>query len=137
MAFAQAIRTGMGPQDLIQRIVTWADELKVDDSLLEVIPGAATAPPVNYVHHQGWVLVSFHNALWQLLHAQNLEKGVVDTVMSGGDTDTNVATCGALLGAVHGRNAIPGQWVECLLNCRLLSVKMLRPLVKMGCKAAL
>ncbi len=43
---------------------------------------------------------------------------VVDTVMRGGDTDTNAAICGALLGAVYGRNAIPGQWVESLLNCR-------------------
>ncbi|MCL4735256.1 MAG: ADP-ribosylglycohydrolase family protein, partial [Candidatus Omnitrophica bacterium] len=38
--------------------------------------------------------------------------------MRGGDTDTNAAICGALLGAVYGRNAIPGQWVESLLNCR-------------------
>ena len=44
--------------------------------------------------------------------------GVVDTVMRGGDTDTNGAICGALLGAVHGREAIPAQWVEKLLNCR-------------------
>ncbi|GMV64685.1 MAG: hypothetical protein AMXMBFR75_04900 [Candidatus Hinthialibacteria bacterium] len=43
---------------------------------------------------------------------------VVDTVMRGGDTDTNAAICGALLGAVYGRNAIPGQWTESLLNCR-------------------
>ena len=42
----------------------------------------------------------------------------MDTAMRGGDTDTNAAICGALLGAVHGRNAVPGQWVESLLKCR-------------------
>jgi len=42
----------------------------------------------------------------------------VDTVMRGGDTDTNAAVCGALLGAVWGRNVIPAQWSECALNCR-------------------
>ena len=61
------------------------------------------------------------NALWQLLHASNLEEAVVDTVMRGGDTDTNAAICGALLGAVHGREAIPDRWTECLRNCRPLA----------------
>lgn len=64
------------------------------------------------------MLTAFRNALWQLLHATNLEEAVVDTVMRGGDTDTNAAICGALLGAVHGRNAAPGQWVDSLLKCR-------------------
>jgi hypothetical protein len=42
----------------------------------------------------------------------------VDTVTCGGDTDTNAAIDGALLGAVYGREAIPAQWVESLLSCR-------------------
>jgi len=43
---------------------------------------------------------------------------MVDTVMRGGDIDTNAAICGALLGAVWGGNAITDQWTECVLNCR-------------------
>jgi ADP-ribosyl-[dinitrogen reductase] hydrolase len=118
MAIAHAIRTGTGPQDIYQRILAWADEMKVDGALLEATKGAATAPPVDYVHHQGWVLIAFRNALWQLLHAPNLEEGMVDTIMRGGDTDTNGAICGALLGAVYGREAIPDQWVMSVLSCR-------------------
>lgn len=38
-----------------------------------------------------------------------------------GDTDTNAAICGALLGTVRGRDAIPAQWTECLLNCGLVA----------------
>ena len=64
------------------------------------------------------MLIAFHNALYQLLHAENLEEGVVDTVMRGGDTDTNAAICGALLGAVYGRDAIPKQWFQSVLTCR-------------------
>ena len=59
---------------------------------------------------RGGFLTAFRNALWQLLHATNLEEAVVDTVMRGGDTDTDAAICGALLGALWGRNAIPDQW---------------------------
>lgn len=39
-------------------------------------------------------------------------------MMRGGDTDTNAAIAGALLGAVYGRDAIPVQWFDKLLKCR-------------------
>jgi ADP-ribosylglycohydrolase len=55
----------------------------------------------------GWVLIALQNAFWQLLHAATLEEGVIDTISRGGDTDTTAAIAGALLGAVHGRQAIP------------------------------
>lgn len=118
MAIAHAVRRGCDGRDLYELIVTWAEDIKVDESLLEAVRGAAESPPADYVHQQGWVLTAFRNALWQLLHASNLEEAVVDTVMHGGDTDTNAAICGALLGAVHGRDAVPNQWVQSLLNCR-------------------
>jgi ADP-ribosylglycohydrolase len=118
MAIAHAIRTGTGSKELYQQILDWAKEMKGDESLLEAITGASTAPPTNYVQHQGWVLIAFRNALWQLLHAPNFEEGVVDTVMRGGDTDTNAAICGALLGAVYGKEAVPDQWAKSVLNCR-------------------
>ena len=73
---------------------------------------------MDYVHQPGWVLIAFQNALYQLLHAPSLEIGIVDTIMCGGDIDTNATICGALLGAVYGRAAIPVQWLESLQNCR-------------------
>jgi hypothetical protein len=39
-------------------------------------------------------------------------------VGQGGDTDTNAAICGALLGAARGRGAIPARWTRVLLACR-------------------
>ena len=118
MAIAHAVRTGIGAHGLYDQIVLWAEEMDADNSLMEAILGAAEAPPGDYIHRQGWVLIAFRNALWQLLHAPNLEEAVADTIMRGGDTDTNAGICGALLGAVWGRNAIPAQWTECILNCR-------------------
>ena len=66
----------------------------------------------------GWVLLAFHNALYQLAHASTFEQAVVDTVMGGGDTDTNGAICGALMGAVLGLSAIPEGWRIKVLNCK-------------------
>ncbi len=118
MAIALAVKTGIGAFDLYEQIVAWAEEMEVDPTLMEAITGAAQGPPADFVHHQGWVLIAWHNALWRLLHARTLEEAVTATVMQGGDTDTNAAICGALLGAVHGGAAIPTQWTECLQDCR-------------------
>ena len=118
MAVAQAIGARKGAKELYQQIKDWAREMPVDSRLTKAIRDAAKSPPADYLHQQGWVIIAFQNALWQLLHAVSLEDGVVDTVMRGGDTDTNAAIAGALLGAVHGRNAIPIRWIDKLLNCR-------------------
>ncbi|MGI9323231.1 MAG: ADP-ribosylglycohydrolase family protein [Pseudomonadales bacterium] len=118
MAIAQAIKTGAAPDDLHQQIVQWAKDMNAVPPLMSAIQQSVEAPPEDYIKLQGWVLVAFQNALWQLLHAPNLEAGVVDTVMRGGDTDTNAAISGALLGAVYGLDAIPSQWKEKILHCR-------------------
>ena len=118
MAIAHAVRYGCDARNLYEQVVTWATDMDVEESLLDAVQGASTEPPADYVQQQGWLMIAFRNALWQLLHASNLEEGIVGTVMRGGDTDTNAAICGALLGAVYGRNAIPAQWSERILNCR-------------------
>ncbi len=118
MAIADAIRTGPTPSELYDKILVWAEEMNVSPDLLRVIEAASDGKPSDFITLQGWVLIAFQNALWQLLHAPNLEEAVVDTVGCGGDTDTNAAICGALLGAVHGRDAVPERWTEALLNCR-------------------
>ena len=64
------------------------------------------------------MLVALQNAFYRLLHADSLNEGVVATVRSGADADTNGAICGALLGAVHGRDALPAQWRRMIITCR-------------------
>ncbi len=118
MAIAYAIESGASARDVYEKVVAWALEMDVAPGLMRVIQAAAVEPPADYHAQMGWVLIALQNVLWQLLHAPNLEEAVVDTVMRGGDTDTNAAICGALLGAVYGREAVPAQWVECVLKCR-------------------
>jgi ADP-ribosyl-[dinitrogen reductase] hydrolase len=118
MGIAHAIKSGCDSKELYQRIRQGAVDMPVEPALLDTIDKAADERPADYVHQQGWVLIAFQNALYQLLHAPSLEECVVDTIMRGGDTDTNAAICGALLGAVFGREAIPAQWLDSLQNCR-------------------
>ncbi len=115
---AEAVRGG-GPSDRLHAYLReLAARMPLEASLCDVLDRAAVSPPEDFMTHQGWVLVAFQNAIWQLLHAPGFEEGVVDTVMRGGDTDTNAAICGALLGAVYGSGAVPSQWREAVLACR-------------------
>jgi ADP-ribosyl-[dinitrogen reductase] hydrolase len=116
MAIATAVETDVDERELYALIREWSATM--EPSVRMVVERSSSAPPAEYQHQMGWVLIAFGNALWQLLHSENLEEGVVDTVMRGGDTDTNAAIAGALLGAVRGRTAIPQQWERAILNCR-------------------
>src|ERR1017187_8438881 len=118
MAIARAISHQKSPLEAYENIKLWATEMNVEKTLMKAILDAQNSVPADYVHQQGWVIIAFQNALWQLLNAPSLEEGVVDTVMRGGDTDTNAAIAGALLGAAYGRHALPSQWVTKILSCR-------------------
>jgi ADP-ribosylglycohydrolase len=118
MSIADAISRLKSPQKIYEDIKCWATEMRVEKPLMTAILDAAQSAPANYVQQQGCVIIAFQNALWQLLNAPSLEEAVVDTVMRGGDTDTNSAIAGALLGAAYGRNSLPKQWIERILSCR-------------------
>ncbi|MBV5328994.1 MAG: ADP-ribosylglycohydrolase family protein [Chlorobium sp.] len=87
------------------------------------------APSADFLSHSGRVLIAFHDALWQLLHAPSLEEAIVDTVARGGDTDTNAAICGALLRAIYGIDEAPLRWKVPVLQCcpEVGSPRVLRP----------
>jgi len=74
--------------------------------------------PGEFVHQQGRVLVAFQNAFRHLGIGTPIEDALIETVGEGGDTDTNGAICGALLGAAQGRTAIPVRWSMAVLACR-------------------
>jgi ADP-ribosylglycohydrolase len=120
-AVATAIAEGGSPQSCYEAALAEAARSQAEADVRKALEDARHGPPADYCGQKmGWVLIALQNAFWQLLHAQSLEEGVVDTVMRGGDTDTNAAIAGALLGAVHGRSAVPSRWVHALLSCRPL-----------------
>ena len=81
--------------------------------------GAAGAQP-EYEKNIGWVVIALQNAFFHL-GKSGFESTLLATVASGGDTDTNAAIAGALLGAAHGREAVPPRWILPLLACRPLA----------------
>jgi ADP-ribosylglycohydrolase/fructose-1,6-bisphosphatase/inositol monophosphatase family enzyme len=83
--------------------------------------------PADFFAHPTWTLVTLQNAFY-CLKTLSLEEAIVQTVARGGDTDTNAAVAGALVGACHGREAVPARWLLAVLACRpLAEAGALRP----------
>jgi ADP-ribosylglycohydrolase/fructose-1,6-bisphosphatase/inositol monophosphatase family enzyme len=127
VAVSHAIREGDGPEAAWRAAVGWATGAGAARLVVEALEAARLGPPVCHGESQGWVKVALQNAFHELLHAPSLEEGVVATVRRGGDTDTNAAIAGALLGAVHGREAVPAQWRVMVLSCRPLPPRAKKP----------
>lgn len=72
-------------------------------------------PPVG---HNGWVLTALRGAFYHLAMGHSFEMALVETINRGGDTDTNAAITGALVGTAQGLHAIPTRWRRTVLNCR-------------------
>lgn len=114
-ALAGADRRGMIETALRIADTAGAEALSVAAALREA---AAGGPPADFQHSMGWVLIAFQNAFFHLAAGAALEPALIETVGQGGDTDTNAAIAGALLGAADGRACLPVRWVMPVLTCR-------------------
>jgi ADP-ribosylglycohydrolase len=123
------VKNGGSPSEAYEQLLVNADRLGVCPDVKRTVDASAKSPPADYLSKQGWVLVAFGNAIYQLLHASSAEEAIVDTVIRGGDTDTNAAICGALVGAVYGLESLPERWVKTVLSCRpaVDNAKAMRP----------
>lgn len=124
-AFAAAISSGIAghsPRIMWETAFEHADccpgTALGSEVVRERLKSAESEPPYEFYDQMGWVLTAFQNAFFHLLTGKTLESAIIWTVGSGGDTDTNAAICGALLGATQGRTAIPDRWREPILSCR-------------------
>lgn len=68
--------------------------------------------PVTRPGETGYAVHCVEIALWFATHGRALEDALVYLAQAGGDTDTNAAVAGALLGARDGETAIPHRWMD-------------------------
>lgn len=64
----------------------------------------------------GYIGFAFQNAFYQLLNNKSNKSGfyngLIQTILLGGDTDTNACIAGALLGACYGISCISSRWIK-------------------------
>ena len=71
----------------------------------------------------GFCLFAAGIALQVVVEAASFEEGLRDVVSLGGDTDTNAAVAGALLGAREGLGAVPAGWLDRLAEREALTAE--------------
>lgn len=74
--------------------------------------------PVAVPGEAGYVVHCVEIAFWFVTHDRALEDALMYLAQAGGDTDTNAAVAGALLGARHGEVALPPRWVDQLVGAQ-------------------
>ncbi len=100
---------------------------KYSVTVVSALEAAAQGFPRDYESHMGHVLLCLHNAFSCLLSGLGLVEGIRKSALAGGDTDTNAAVAGALLGAACGENELPSAWKAAILSCRPIEGTCLRP----------
>lgn len=71
--------------------------------------------PADLQHRMGWVITTLQNAFHHLMRATPLAEEALPATVApcvGQQPDTNAAICGALLGALQGRDAVPAAMAQ-------------------------
>lgn len=110
---ADAIEHGLRGDDLFARACAFAKGSPIEATLAACRDGL----PASDGRNQGWVRIAMQHAYCHLLRGSRLPDALAETVLCGGDTDTNAAIVGGLLGAAQGIDAVPMQWGATVLAC--------------------
>src|SRR5204863_5357903 len=94
----------------------WADSM-ANAEVNEWLSDAEENNDVPYHPLAGFVKIGFTHAFRHLLHGSNFEEALRETLLGGGDTDTNACIVGGLVGAACGASSIPIELRNAVLNC--------------------
>ncbi len=95
------------------RDASWLDE-RIEDVVVPASAGLRDQAERRAAQDGAFVLASLAMGLTAYFSAESFAEGLVWAVNTGGDTDTNGAVAGALLGARFGAAAIPARWLDAL-----------------------
>lgn len=68
--------------------------------------------PEKLLRPTGYVVDSFHCALYSIRSTDNFADAIITATNMGGDSDTIAAITGGLAGAKYGLSNIPKKWVD-------------------------
>lgn len=115
IALAQALKGRViGFQPLADFINALGADPRVAEAVLDAEGRSLEELALSQPHRMGYTLKAMQVGLWTLHYAQGFEKTLTEVVNEGGDTDTNGAIAGAVLGSLYGETAVPKRWRECV-----------------------
>jgi ADP-ribosyl-[dinitrogen reductase] hydrolase len=115
-----ALVRGESAEDAAQAALTAVDDLEGGEELEFLVEAVGGSRAIDGPD-QGFCLFTAGAAFQALLRPGDVENELRRVVSLGGDTDTNAAVAGALLGARDGAKRLPARWLE-----RLRDVEAIR-----------
>lgn len=113
---------GEPAEDSVRSALTAVEALEGGEELEYLVEAAGSPRPIDGPD-QGFVLFTAGIAFQALLRGGDAETELRRVVSLGGDTDTNAAVAGALLGARDGIGGLPAAWLERLLDHDAISAE--------------
>lgn len=118
------------PHGILKRAIDRAQEEEVVDVLQQV--RRKEERKVDEKSTKGWTLHALYCAFWAAVHHDSYEDAIDEVILRGGDTDTNAAIAGALLGARLGFDAMNAEArtssnIAMMLLCETENGDMPRP----------
>ncbi len=110
LAVASLVR-GVAAERAVIDAVTAVGAREGGEELEYLVEAAGRVRPVDGPD-MGFTLFTAGLALQVVAERSSVEEGLRRVVGLGGDTDTNAAVAGALLGALHGRAGLPATWLD-------------------------
>ncbi|MGZ8651761.1 MAG: ADP-ribosylglycohydrolase family protein [Actinomycetota bacterium] len=110
LAVAALVRGEPGDRAVVDAVTAVA-EREGGEELEYLVEQAGRARPVDGPD-MGFTFFTAGLALQVAAAQPTFEDGLRQVVGLGGDTDTNAAVTGALLGALHGRPGLPSTWLD-------------------------
>jgi ADP-ribosyl-[dinitrogen reductase] hydrolase len=114
LAVAALVR-GEGHREAVERAVEAVIQKEGGEELEYLVAEAGHARPIDGPD-MGFTLFTAGIGLQIAADGLSFEEGLRYVVSLGGDTDTNAAVAGALLGALYGHEALPSAWLEKLVD---------------------
>jgi ADP-ribosyl-[dinitrogen reductase] hydrolase len=112
---AAALVRGEPAHDAVAAALAAVIDREGGEELEFLVAEAGRARPIDGPD-MGFTLFTAGLALQVVAEATGPEEGLRYVVSLGGDTDTNAAVAGALLGAAWGASALPTQWLDHLAD---------------------
>jgi ADP-ribosyl-[dinitrogen reductase] hydrolase len=110
LAISSLVR-GQDPESTVEAALCDVRAREGGEELEYLVSEAGRARPIDGPD-RGFVLFTAGVALQVVAAGHTVEDGLRLVIGLGGDTDTNAAVAGALLGARHGRSGIPVAWLR-------------------------
>jgi ADP-ribosylglycohydrolase len=108
---AAALVRGDDPESAVRAALDRVTDREGGEELDYLTGAAGIERPVDGPD-QGFTLFTAGVALRAAGEAKPFDEGLLEIVALGGDTDTNASVAGALLGALHGADALPSDWLS-------------------------